>query len=257
MRASFEKLNGGRHRRDAGATGRARHESAPYSRPAQFRPGRHTDLHALHAVVQREVDAVLPLPRRYPADHLGLVIGQVDRARYPQPAPGVLPADVQVNSAHAGGGHVVHGEALAADRPARGDLRRVGDKARPHAGGILRQRPDGLGHHALRPRRETVVGMSGVRPALALQAEVEQVIPEQVGIRVGYRQVGIELLCGRELVHENRSLIWGGTGAILGRIKMAPVPCLPPTGKGSTGDRHGFQTAKTAPVPIFRRTRYP
>ena len=131
------------------------------------------------AVVEREVEPVFAGALRDAGDELGGVGGEALGAAHAQPAPAVG-FDVEVHAADAGGGHVVHGQALKAERPAGADDRGVCDEARTHAGRAATQVPDGFADEGFGPGRQAVVEVCGVRPAFAFDVQVLEVVPEGV-----------------------------------------------------------------------------
>ena len=86
-------------------------------------------------------------------------------------------ADVEVHAAHAGRGHVVHGEVARAQLPANAYGGRVREEAHRDTGRVRAQMPHRIGHDALGRCGEAVEGRGGVRPALALDGQLPDIHP--------------------------------------------------------------------------------
>ena len=103
---------------DDSGTSNAPHADRPRRAALEAGAGGKSDLHLLDAVIERQIDEILPglaahLPHERP-----LVGGEFCGPGGGQPSPAIATADVEVDAADAGRRHMGQSQPLAAERPA-------------------------------------------------------------------------------------------------------------------------------------------
>ena len=151
------------------------------------------DFHGTHAVVQRQVQQIIPLRFGDARDQGGGVSlggGLADA----EPMPAFFGFDVEIKSAHAGGGHVRHGEPRGSQRPLGSDRRGIRGEPQHQTGGMPAQTPHRRPHGLFRFRGQAIERSFQVRPALAFHIGQAGIVPADVLFFVPSPLGGIDLL---------------------------------------------------------------
>ena len=100
-------------------------------------------------------------------------------ASHAGPAPAVFVPGVKIESADAGGGHVIHGKGGRGEGPARADGGGVGDEAHQQSGGAAAEIPYRGADDGLRACGQADEWGLRVDPAPAFDFEPSYIIPDQ------------------------------------------------------------------------------